>query len=86
MTKFSPSFRTATTWSPTSRDPSQTAKRRARTPPPPRRLKANDNVETKTLDRLCAALDCTLADIVALSPIIRNNCGEIPLQKAKTVL
>ncbi len=28
-----------------------------------RRLKANDNVETKTLDKLCAALDCRLEDI-----------------------
>lgn len=28
-----------------------------------RRLRANENVETKTLDRLCAVLDCRLADI-----------------------
>ena len=28
-----------------------------------RRLKANENIETKTLDRLCAALDCRLDDI-----------------------
>lgn len=28
-----------------------------------RRLKANDNVETKTLDKLCAALDCRLENI-----------------------
>lgn len=28
-----------------------------------RRLKANDNIETKTLDRLCSALDCKLGDI-----------------------
>ena len=28
-----------------------------------RRLRANDNIETKTLDRLCAALDCRLEDI-----------------------
>ena len=28
-----------------------------------RRLKANDNVETKTLDKLCAALDCKIEDI-----------------------
>lgn len=28
-----------------------------------RRLKANDNMETKTLDKLCAALNCRLADI-----------------------
>jgi DNA-binding Xre family transcriptional regulator len=28
-----------------------------------RRLKANDNIETKTLDKLCSALDCRLEDI-----------------------
>jgi DNA-binding Xre family transcriptional regulator len=28
-----------------------------------RRLKANDNIETKTLNKLCAALDCGLEDI-----------------------
>lgn len=28
-----------------------------------RRLKANDNMETKTLDKLCSALDCSLSDI-----------------------
>lgn len=28
-----------------------------------RRLKANDNIETKTLNKLCAALDCRLDDI-----------------------
>lgn len=28
-----------------------------------RRLKANDNMETKTLDKLCAALECKLEDI-----------------------
>lgn len=28
-----------------------------------RRLRANDNMETKTLNKLCAVLDCTLADI-----------------------
>ncbi len=28
-----------------------------------RRLKANENIETKTLDRLCAALDCGLDEI-----------------------
>ena len=33
-----------------------------------RRLKANENVETKTLDRLCTALGCTLADVVAYIP------------------
>ena len=28
-----------------------------------RRLKANENIETKTLDKLCSALDCRLEDI-----------------------
>ena len=28
-----------------------------------RRLRANDNMETKTLNKLCAALDCKLEDI-----------------------
>lgn len=28
-----------------------------------RRLKANENIETKTLDKLCEALDCKLEDI-----------------------
>ena len=28
-----------------------------------RRLRANENIETKTLDRLCAVLHCTLSDI-----------------------
>jgi len=29
-----------------------------------RRLKANENVETKTVDRLCEALGCDLSDIM----------------------
>lgn len=28
-----------------------------------RRLKANENIETKTLDKLCTALNCKLEDI-----------------------
>ncbi len=28
-----------------------------------RRLKANENIETKTLNKLCAYLDCALEDI-----------------------
>ena len=28
-----------------------------------RRLRHNENIETKTLDKLCAALDCRLEDI-----------------------
>ena len=33
-----------------------------------RRLKAGENVETKTLDKLCAALECRLEDIVEYIP------------------
>ncbi|MBR4288811.1 MAG: helix-turn-helix transcriptional regulator [Clostridia bacterium] len=29
-----------------------------------RRLKANENIETKTLDKLCRVLDCSIEDIV----------------------
>lgn len=28
-----------------------------------RRLRANENIETKTLDKLCAAISCKLEDI-----------------------
>lgn len=33
-----------------------------------RRLKANDNTETKTLSKLCAALNCRLEDIAEYVP------------------
>ena len=33
-----------------------------------RRLKANDNMETKTLNKLCAALNCKLEDIAEYVP------------------
>ena len=33
-----------------------------------RRLKANDNIETKTLSKLCAALQCKLEDIAEFVP------------------
>ena len=33
-----------------------------------RRLHANDNMETKTLNKLCAALDCRLEDIAEYVP------------------
>ncbi len=29
-----------------------------------RRLKANENIEIKTLDKLCHALDCDICDII----------------------
>jgi len=33
-----------------------------------RRLRANDNIETKTLNKLCCALDCKLEDIAQFVP------------------
>lgn len=33
-----------------------------------RRLRANDNMETKTLNKLCAVLDCRLQDIAEYVP------------------
>ncbi|MBQ3214599.1 MAG: helix-turn-helix transcriptional regulator [Oscillospiraceae bacterium] len=33
-----------------------------------RRLKANDNIETKTLNKLCAVLNCRLEDIAEYVP------------------
>ena len=33
-----------------------------------RRLKANDNIETKTLNKLCDALNCRLEDIAEYIP------------------
>lgn len=28
-----------------------------------RRLKANENIETKTIDKICLALDCAIEDV-----------------------
>ncbi len=33
-----------------------------------RRLRSNDNMETKTLNKLCAVLDCRLEDIAEYVP------------------
>lgn len=33
-----------------------------------RRLRANENIETKTLNRICAALNCRLEDIAEYIP------------------
>ena len=33
-----------------------------------RRLKANDNMETKTLNKLCVALSCSLDEIAEFTP------------------
>ena len=38
-----------------------------------RRLRANENVETKTLDKLCAALSCRLEDIAEYRGDIPTN-------------
>lgn len=33
-----------------------------------RRLRANENMETKTLNKLCAALSCSIEDIMEYRP------------------
>ena len=33
-----------------------------------RRLRSNDNIETKTLNKLCSALDCKLEEIAQFVP------------------
>ena len=33
-----------------------------------RRLRANENIETKTINRLCAFLDCSVEDIMVYIP------------------
>jgi len=33
-----------------------------------RRLRANENIETKTLNKLCTVLDCSLEDIAEFVP------------------
>ena len=33
-----------------------------------RRLKANDNIETKTLNKLCSVLNCKIEDIMEYVP------------------
>ena len=38
-----------------------------------RRLRANDNMETKTLNRLCLVLDCRLEDIAEYIPDKGND-------------
>ncbi len=35
-----------------------------------RRLKANENIETKTIDKICSALNCRIEDI---AEFIENN-------------
>ena len=38
-----------------------------------RRLRANENIETKTLDKLCVALSCRLEDIAEFVPDGKEN-------------
>lgn len=38
-----------------------------------RRLRTNDNMETKTLNKLCTALDCKLEDIAEYVPDENND-------------
>lgn len=38
-----------------------------------RRLRANENIETKTLNKLCAARSCRLEDIVEFVPNGKEN-------------
>lgn len=38
-----------------------------------RRLRANENIETKTLDKLCVVLSCRLEDIAEFVPNIKEN-------------
>ena len=38
-----------------------------------RRLKANDNMETKTLNKLCAFLNCRIEDIAEFIPDVENG-------------
>lgn len=38
-----------------------------------RRLRANDNTETKTLNKLCSVLDCRLEDIAEYIPDNSNK-------------
>ena len=38
-----------------------------------RRLRANENIETKTLDKLCIALECRLEDIAEFKDPGKNT-------------
>ena len=53
-----------------------------------RRLRANDNMETKTLNKLCSALDCRLEDIAEYGPdeYQRNPRGGRPPSLGTTIL
>ena len=38
-----------------------------------RRLRANENIETKTLDKLCVVLSCRLEDIAEFVPNVKED-------------
>ncbi|MCI7159194.1 MAG: helix-turn-helix transcriptional regulator [Flintibacter sp.] len=38
-----------------------------------RRLRANENIETKTLDKLCLVLSCRLEDIAEFVPNVKED-------------
>ena len=38
-----------------------------------RRLKANENIETKTIDKLCAALECDVGEIMEYVSSIKTE-------------
>ena len=42
-----------------------------------RRLKANDNIETKTLNKLCTVLECSLYDIAEFVPDNTELSGSV---------
>ncbi len=41
-----------------------------------RRLKANENIETKTLNKLCTFLNCGLEDVAEFIPDAEKNSEE----------
>lgn len=40
-----------------------------------RRLRANENIETKTLNKLCTVLECALHDIAEFTPDENESSG-----------
>lgn len=41
-----------------------------------RRLRGNENMETKTLDKLCSVLGCSLQDIAEFIPNVEDSADE----------
>ena len=42
-----------------------------------RRLRANDNMETKTLNKLCTVLECSLSEIAEFVPDDDGTTGSV---------